>query len=363
MIPLRLGINCDREFEPFVVRIAAPGINEVSTNGHDAYLDASDSEALAYLFRNQRFSILGVAADQIAGDVLLVDPKRQVAHRLIRAGSIHNTLLVTEQCDQLCVMCSQPPKKLHVDLYDHFLQAVKLAPIGATIGISGGEPTLHKEKLLGFLSAAVTARSDLNFHILTNGQHFELADCETLRSISRNALWGVPIYSSEPHVHDQIVGKPGAFDRVHLGLGVLALSGSKIELRTVVMKQNASCMPDLADHISRHLPFATVWAIMQMERIGYGRLNWAKSFFDSGKHFEDVSEAIDTMVARQKLVALYNFPLCTVPESYQKYCVSSISDWKRKYLDCCSQCSLISKCGGFFEWYDEDTGYAEILPK
>ncbi len=78
------------------------------------------------------------------GDVILMFPEQRTAHRLIRANSQHNTLLVTEQCDQLCVMCSQPPKKHHVDLFDQFSAAIRLAPPHAFIGLSGGEPCFTK---------------------------------------------------------------------------------------------------------------------------------------------------------------------------------------------------------------------------
>lgn len=91
--------------------------------------------------------------------------------RLLRSDSPHNTFLVTERCDQLCVMCSQPPKKTHVDRFVLLEEACLLAKPGELIGISGGEPTLYKGQLLGMLGRVLHAREDLQFHVLTNGQH------------------------------------------------------------------------------------------------------------------------------------------------------------------------------------------------
>ncbi|MBL7373277.1 His-Xaa-Ser system radical SAM maturase HxsC, partial [Escherichia coli] len=82
----------------------------------------------------------------------------------------------TERCDQLCVMCSQPPKKTHVDRFALFEQACLLAEPDSVIGISGGEPTLYKAELLGMIERVLTARPDLAFHVLTNGQHFQSED-------------------------------------------------------------------------------------------------------------------------------------------------------------------------------------------
>ena len=58
---------------------------------------------------------------------------------------------------------------------------------------------------------------------------------------------------------------------------------------------------------------------------------------------------------------LYNFPLCSVPKSLQKFCVKSISDWKQKYLSECDRCSRKKSCCGFFEWYDGS--YKNIILK
>ncbi len=260
-------------------------------------------------------------------------------------------------------MCSQPPKAHHDDMFAHFLAAARLAPPAAQIGLSGGEPLLHKQALFDFIDAAVAARDDLSFHVLTNGQHFDLNDLSWLRKHRSRLLWGVPIYSDNSAVHDEIVGKQGAFAQLSENLSLLGLAGSALELRTVVMKQNAPDLIRLADFISRYLPFAATWAIMQMERIGYGRMNWDRCFFDSSVDFTGLGGAIDLMRARRQSVTLYNFPLCTVPPAFREHAAQSISDWKNRFLPDCDPCSMRSRCAGFFEWYQEVDGFMEIHPQ
>ena len=203
-----------------------------------------------------------------------------------------NTLLITEQCDQLCVMCSQPPKKHHVDFFDQFAIAAKLAPSGAYIGISGGEPLLHKERLFEFLVSTAAARPDLRFHILTNAQHFEADDLKRLDEIGlERVLWGIPLYACDEELHDGIVGKPGAFHRLERNLAFLTRAGASVELRTVVMQQNWNALPALAGYIATRLPIVSVWALMQLERIGYGRMNWRKTFKDTSTDFSALTSA------------------------------------------------------------------------
>jgi His-Xaa-Ser system radical SAM maturase HxsC len=354
MIPLRIRAETPAG-EPFVVRLAGNGRDTC-----DARLLSTGDGRLEYATASGVLRLLDVSADDVAGDVLLVVPDRRIAHRLIRAKSDHNTLLVTEQCDQLCVMCSQPPKAHHVDLYPLLERAALLAPPSMVLGITGGEPTLHKAALFHFLDVVLSARPDLHFHILTNAQHFDADDRAFLTSIRDRVTWGIPLYSAEAATHDEIVKKAGAFERLATSLSLLARCGADIELRTVVMKPNAPALPALADFVTRQVPFISCWAIMQLENIGYGRMNWRGLFFDSSATFEPIGQAVDIAKARGLHPQLYNFPLCTVPAPYRPFAVSSISDWKRRYLASCDGCTLRNECGGFFEWHPEPTGYERL---
>jgi len=362
MIPLRLRAEGARGGEPFIVRLGDPESGAVIGPWDAIFRDVADGTA-AYQSRHGMLRLSGVAASDLSGDILLVDPGRGVAHRLIRAGSPHNSFLVTERCDQLCVMCSQPPKEHHADLFSFFIQAALLAPRGITIGITGGEPTIYKEQLLAFLRRVLAARPDLNFHVLTNAQHFCEDDAGELAALpAGKVLWGIPLYAPDSGLHDKIVDKQGAFDRLSDSLALLARCGAAIELRTVLMSVNAATLASLATFIAANVPFITVWAIMQLENIGYGRKNWDRLFFDSGASFTQLAAAIDTARGRGVAVALYNFPLCTVPAPYRDLAHASISDWKRRYLEPCAGCQLRRRCGGFFAWYPAGKGFARIHP-
>lgn len=363
MIRLQLKVDPLPIVEPLVVRLR--------TNRTEILPDADPRDAMMVHCASDTvdFDVGGFSLrihtrnpENLDGDVILVVPGRGTLHRLIRASSAHNTLLVTEQCDQKCIMCSQPPKKYHTDMFDHFFQAIKLAPQAATIGLSGGEPFLHKERLLEFLGKAQMARPDIRFHILTNGQHFEPSDEPALRSLDmQSILWGIPIYAADPRLHDRIVAKTGAFETLEKNLALLGKVGAELEIRTVVLNSNIDVLEDLANHITRHQSFAQVWALMQLENIGYARMNWNEEFCDTSRDFGNMERAVDLALGRGLKTVLYNFPLCTVPEIYRPFCVASISDWKQKFLSTCDTCSLRSSCTGFFEWYPEGRGFNHVV--
>ena len=359
MIDLRLEIDPLPIVEPLVIRLRnEPAKCETE---HDAVLVEGNGTRLEYDYNGFSLGLRRRDDENFDGDVILAFPGQRTAHRLIRSASPHNTFLVTEQCDQLCVMCSQPPKKHHADLFSQFAVAASLAPVNATIGISGGEPLLHKDRLFSMVEAVASARPDIRFHILSNGQHLSAEDVGRLVSIGTERIfWGIPLYAADGLTHDRIVGKDGAFDKLQRGLAVLMKAGASVELRTVVMQQNEDRLVELADFLFTRLSYIEVWAIMQMERIGYGRMNWATCFHDSSTDFAQIAKAIDVSAARGISVALYNFPLCSVPAQYREFALSTISDWKRKYLNICEKCGSRAACGGFFEWYSHNEGFAAL---
>jgi His-Xaa-Ser system radical SAM maturase HxsC len=343
---------------PFVTKLSkvADGAGTSST------AVAESPEAISFAGEHGLLTISGACSAELDGDIVLVEPRAGTAERLIRAGSAHNTLLATERCDQLCLMCSQPPKKHHVDRFAFFEQACLLAEPNSFIGISGGEPTLYKAELLGLIERVLTAREDMQFHVLTNGQHFDAADIERLRQpCFRRVTWGIPLYASQPDLHDRIVGKLGAFSRLEASFAALLLSGARIELRTVLLADNCGALESLSQHVTSRLRFVESWSIMQLENIGFAKNRWHALYVDHRGRFEELGGAIDRALLYGVDVRLFNFPRCSVPPEFRHLAEPSISDWKRKFAPACNTCSQQELCSGFFEWHPDEQ-MAGVVP-
>lgn len=356
MIPLVLPASADG-IVPYVARVGTRA-------GRDALsiVEVNDN-AIALAGTHGLVVIDGIGSANLEGDVLLVDPLGGHVERLIRRDSLHNTLLVTERCDQLCVMCSQPPKKTHNDRFALFEDACLLAGPNAVLGITGGEPLLYKQQLFGMIERVRTKRPDLAFHVLTNGQHFEPDDAARLaKSAFDTVQWGIPLYSDQRDEHDELVGKPGAFEQLEDSFATLALGGASIELRTVVMTRNVARLPNLARHIARRLPFIATWSIMQLENIGYARRRWNELRFDHTQSFSAIGEAVDYAHLMGIDVRLFNFPRCTVPPIYRDLAATSISDWKQRFGHACDSCLEKKVCSGFFEWHPKDEIDTKVSP-
>ncbi len=367
MINLQLKADFPEKAAPFVVKICvAPTELEDGIDQDLLALTSFEGEGIyACRSRHGNFTIYSNDGDPIDGDVLLCHPGRNVAQRLFRRASKHNTLLFTERCDQLCVMCSQPPRNTYDEWrFPLYEQALHLVDPGAVIGISGGEPTLFKDPLLDMIDRVHGHRPDISYHILSNGQHFSPSDRERLTEIHKRVkiLWGIPIYSHNEANHDKIVGKDGAFNPLMRNLFLLGSTAAHIELRTVITALNVFDLPHIATFIGKHLPFITDWAIMGMEPIGYARANFKQLFFDHSAFPQPIVSTIQISELRGIPCHLYNIPLCTVPKSCRPYCVDSISDWKKKYLPECESCVEKVNCSGFFEWYNDKWSWSGISP-
>lgn len=104
----------------------------------------------------------------------------------------------------------------------------------------------------------------------------------------------------------------------------------------------------MADFIQKNLPFVAWTAFMAMEHIGHAVSNERNIWIEPIDYADKLTEAVLTLAQWRKEVAVYNVPLCLIPESIHPYAPKSISDWKNKYLPECDHCSLKSNCCGLF---------------
>ena len=362
MIDLKIDAKFDWDGAPFVTRLRKDQHN-LSPNESSYQLDKDgaikvSSQSGSFVFKPKQ-------VDHFDGDVILGSPSQGKIQRLFRANSRFNSFLLTERCDQLCLMCSQPPRNVNDSWrYRICLEAIKLTPAESTLVLTGGEPTIYKNEFLNLLESISEERPDIHLHVLSNAQHIKESDLPTLRRIHEklDILWGIPLYATEPALHDKIVDKQGAYETLMPALYLMASAHAKIELRTVVTSLNSLELPLLAKFIHKNLSFISHWAIMAMEPTGFAKAHLKQLIFDHSIAPQPIHRALDLAKLLNIQARLFNFPLCTIGEHYRNHCAKSISDWKQKYLDPCNHCSQKVHCCGFFEWYGPNSAWENINP-
>ncbi len=270
-----------------------------------------------------------------------------------RIESNDNTLFTTARCNNNCIMCCQPPlNNDDIDeLYERNIAIINRAPKDIpVVGISGGEPTLLGDKLISLIRHIRETLPDAEIHLLSNGRNFKDIDysMRVAEAAEGKLVAGIPLHSDYYKDHDIIAGAKEAYNETIAGIFNLAAFGVAIELRVVINKLNYMRLPQMADFIYKNLPFVAWTAFMAMEHIGHAVSNERNIWIEPCEYASQLSEAVLTLAQWRKEVAVYNVPLCLIPESIHPYAQKSISDWKNKYLLKCDQCSLKSKCCGLF---------------
>ncbi|MBV8518454.1 MAG: His-Xaa-Ser system radical SAM maturase HxsC [Acidobacteria bacterium] len=286
------------------------------------------------------------------GDVVAVDPFGNV-RALYRRASQHNFILVTEQCNSLCLMCSQPPKA-HDDsdrLVEHFRHIDLIDPATAELGITGGEPTLFRDGFLALIARCKERLPSTALHVLTNGRLFYYRRfAEKLGAIAHpDLVLGIPLYSDVDTLHDHIVQARGAFEETVLGLHHLDRYGVRIELRVVLHALTIPRLGRLAEFIARNLPFAAHVAFMGLEMVGLVHQHLDELWIDPADYQRELVDATSIIRNAGMSASVYNHQLCVLAPRLRPLARKSISDWKNVYLPQCNGCSTLGACGGFFQ--------------
>jgi His-Xaa-Ser system radical SAM maturase HxsC len=287
------------------------------------------------------------------GDVVRLDFGRGLARTLYRVGSQHNTIFATDRCNSNCLMCSQPPKDVDDEgiVQEHLRLIQLIPPTTESIGITGGEPTLLGDGLMTMLSACKENLPLTRLHMLTNGRTFsERRLAANLAAVGHpNLVLGIPLYSDVSWQHDYIVQAAGAFTQTMIGFHNLARFGVRIEVRVVVHQQTWKHLARLSEFIYRNLPFVEHVAFMGLEMMGYTKTNLKALWIDPADYQEALQEAVEVLDWAGMHVSIYNHQLCVLRESLWRFSRKAISDFKNLYLDECSSCSVLDRCGGLFK--------------
>jgi len=286
------------------------------------------------------------------GDVLGFDYSSRKFRTLFRRNSTHNTFLVTERCNNYCLMCSQPPK----DVDDRWLLAeikdslALIDPATHALTFTGGETLSDWMDFIEVLKHCRNLLPATSLQVLTNGRAFANSRIvDAWRDIRHpNLMAAIPVYASVDYVHDHVVQAMGAFDETVLGILKLKDRGQRVEIRVVLHALTAPIIAETCRWIARNLPFVDHVALMGLENTGFAIANDAILWIDPIDYRDALAEAVDHLVAAGVNVSVYNLPKCVLSRSVWPYALQSISDWKNGFVAECDQCDEKVNCSGFF---------------
>jgi His-Xaa-Ser system radical SAM maturase HxsC len=286
------------------------------------------------------------------GDVLGFDHSSRKFRTLFRRNSAHNSFLVTERCNNYCLMCSQPPK----DVDDKWiLKEIKeslpfIDPATRALTFTGGETLSDWEDFIVLLKECRDRLPTTAIQVLTNGRAFANSEIvDAWKDIRHPKLMAaIPVYASVDHIHDHVVQAKGAFDETVLGILKLKDRGQRVEIRVVLHALTAPIIEDTGRWIARNLPFVDHVALMGLENTGFAIANEAMLWMDPMDYGDGMARAVDHMSSAGINLSIYNLPKCVLPRSVWPHAVQSISDWKNDFVEECGLCDEKNNCSGFF---------------
>lgn len=285
------------------------------------------------------------------GDIIRVSSGDNHLRVLTKKSHRQNSFLLTERCNNWCIMCSQPPRDIDDSYIVHdVMEAIKLmSPETREIGFTGGEPTIVGDSFFRLIQATKNYLPRTALHILSNGRNFAKEQiAKRVAEIEHHDLMlGIPVYADNASDHNYVV-QADAFEETIEGIYNLKRHGVKVEIRVVLHAATYERLPELARYIARNLIFVDQVALMGLEAMGFGKSNFQSLWISPEELIPKVDEAIATLHRAKIHTMVYNLPLCVLGELSQTHAVRSISDWKNEYLDECFKCSRKSECCGFF---------------
>lgn len=288
----------------------------------------------------------------VHGDIVRISPLQQAIRVLYRRNSSSNSFLLTERCDNYCIMCSQPPKPADDTwLLDELIEVVDLISTETReLGITGGEPTLLGDRFLALIKLLRDLLPSTAIHVLTNGRRF--SDPTFARNLSAighpDLMLGIPLYSDLASEHDYVVQARGAYSQTVRGIVNLKRWGAAVEVRFVIHAETWRRLPEFARFLSRNLLFVDHVALMGLELTGFAKTNLEALWVDPLEYQRELTQATTTLERAGINVSIYNHPLCVLAPQVHHVARRSISDWKNMYLPECNRCVRQSECGGFF---------------
>jgi His-Xaa-Ser system radical SAM maturase HxsC len=285
-----------------------------------------------------------------AGDVIRLRGNGRI-DVLFRRGANANSLFVTEACNSLCVMCSQPPRDADDDWrVDELIDLVSLIDRDIEVlGVTGGEPTLLGDRLVDVLTIAARTLPETQFHVLTNGRLLgNAALVSKFDELQGRVIWAIPVYGDVAADHDAVVKVAGAFVETMNGIYNLAECAHRLEIRMVLSALTLPRLTQTADFFGRNLPFVEHVALMGLEPMGFARVNAAMLAYDPEVCGQVLMDAVSNLDQAGMTVSIYNVPLCVLDPRLHVFARRSISDWKNEFAPGCETCALKPGCCGFF---------------
>lgn len=266
-------------------------------------------------------------------------------------------------CDMSCIFCvtkPRPSRYLDLDNVARFLAAASEFPLKEIV-IVADEPLLHPG--ISMIVELCRAAGFSGIHLTTSGL---LLDEPLARRLFQAGLTSVavPLYSSDPVVHDGMAGISGAHETVLRNLEQVEKRNElKVFIHCLALKMNAPGLRTLRDEVAGRLGFPFVVLPLRPKNLACGSMS---------APYRDIAPGYRELRKSLKGIPTAGFPLCVTPgasgsmDHFQKNVAPSL--WMYLIMQgyskpaVCGGCMKSKSCFGTFDEHLKIYGEDELKP-
>jgi MoaA/NifB/PqqE/SkfB family radical SAM enzyme len=241
-------------------------------------------------------------------------------------------------CNYKCDFCYYKDKLNEVTDFKTILERIYLLKrLGAEeIDLSGGESSIHKD----WFKILEVCNNEFN-HVscLSNGSKFK--DKKFLKKSKEYGLKEIlfSLHGSNPEIHDEIVGRKGAFDDIIKAINNAKELGLIVRLNCTVTEMNVNYLEEYAELVNSIKPLQ-----LNFLPLNYWDSAKSKAPIDYKVISEGIKKAID-LIYHDIEVNIRYVPFCYF-KGYEKHIVDTyqhiydLRDWNIRFYDYKPDCNI-----------------------
>ncbi|MBW2703592.1 MAG: radical SAM protein [Deltaproteobacteria bacterium] len=280
------------------------------------------------------------------------------------------SLRMTRRCNAACSFCNARGQ-LHDLAEESDVRERMLAEAARQgselVSFTGGEPTLEPELAYWIERAKTLGFSRVELQ--TNG--VALAEPGLLASLMEAGLDHIllSLHAGTKTLHDDMLKLPGAFEAVTRAMELARSQKLDVTVNCVILRENLQALGGLLERMHEWKLERLMLSYVSPDAVSEAELNKIPRIREVAQVMTEAIHRGSELGITVRIPGLCGLPICTLDASLMSHFDEAIDERpppripSRRYGQSCKDCSLQSRCSGFWTLYLDRFGDTELSPR